>query len=80
MGSEPILFMTHIGPKSTQAIGDVDWQKYEQDMQKRLPPLRPGLITEKSLCCNATVITVGRGLRGDICIKCGKPHEPPRLK
>ncbi len=70
----------HIGPDNVRIVAPAELAQIHSDFSKVTIPRKPGLLTEKSLCRNATVITVGRGLRGDICQKCGKPHDPPRLK
>ncbi|MFA6095503.1 MAG: hypothetical protein WC767_01545 [Candidatus Paceibacterota bacterium] len=50
------------------------------DAATAVHPPRPGLITEKSPCCNADIIIVGRGLQNEVCQKCGQTPRIQKLR
>jgi len=75
-GKVPTAEEQAIAEKIARELGAIDWDEFDRECAKKMPPRPPGLRTTKSHCCNATVVTVGRGLLRQVCSVCGKDYHP----
>jgi hypothetical protein len=73
---------TDIREKLKKHLENQDFMKKIQASadRRRKKPHTGGLLTKKSRCCGAPVITVGQGLLREICSQCKKPYRPGELK
>jgi hypothetical protein len=74
-GKVPTSQEKELAQKIVGQMGEIDWGEFDRQVAQKMPPRPLGLRTTKSRCCNATVVTVGRGLLRQVCLACGKEHH-----